>query len=365
MMKRIISAICGISLLCILTSCIKLPDKYLQILVWAAGDNSLQSEVYQDMFEEFASEIKQNIQKIFYYDGNGLADAGVYTCSGGKVEKYSDKTYNDESGSIDSLKEFLGDFYDDSYLHHMFIIEGHGSSWLYDSKYGGKVSVSGKSVISTEAIANDDNPENAIAISDLAAVVRNYDFDIIGFDACNMSSIEMLYEFSGAPVNYIIASYKEEVDTGWDYSFVNQIDYTTMGRLAINVAKKYEDYYNNHYKYYDDTKYAKNLYVFDMSKFNRERVDDSINRISVKSSRVVRDNNFTYDGEKITANLVKLDDDECIKELFVYPEEEYDGLMIFLPESSVTYGDCLDDYETLNFSSGTNWLTSVKMYLEK
>ena len=50
----------------------------------------------------------------------------------------------------------------------------------------------------------------------------------IGFDACLMSSVETAYELS-TYAKYMIASQEEEPSTGWNYSFLNGLEYDSDG----------------------------------------------------------------------------------------------------------------------------------------
>ncbi len=69
--------------------------------------------------------------------------------------------------------------------------------------------------------------------------------ELIGFDACLMSSIEIasiLSDFS----EYMIASQEFEPGTGWDYSFLEKVNKNTSSTdFGISIIDNYYDYYSN------------------------------------------------------------------------------------------------------------------------
>ena len=96
--------------------------------------------------------------------------------------------------------------------------------------------------------------------------------ELVGFDACLMSSIEVAALFSDYS-NYMIASEEFEPGGGWDYSFLGKLDssYNTedFGRLVI-------DYYND---YYVKKKYIKGISLT-LIKLNRvDIVEERINNL--------------------------------------------------------------------------------------
>ena len=68
--------------------------------------------------------------------------------------------------------------------------------------------------------------------------------ELIGFDACLMSTVEIAYVFSDY-AKYFIASQEAEPSDGWDYDFLAEIDSKTtteeMGKIIIDYYSEYYD----------------------------------------------------------------------------------------------------------------------------
>jgi len=90
------------------------------------------------------------------------------------------------------------------------------------------------------SFGESDNVE--MDIHDLARSIPSNLFDVLIFDACNMGSIEILYELK-EKANYIVASPTEILAKGFPYSliipsfFENDID-------AVSIGKTFFDYYD-------------------------------------------------------------------------------------------------------------------------
>lgn len=91
----------------------------------------------------------------------------------------------------------------------------------------------------TKSFGNDNGLE--IDIIDLAAAIpKNYEF--IMFDACNMASLEVIFEFKDN-CKYFLASPTEIISTGFPY---HDIITDLMHNRLENVAQKYYQYYYNY-----------------------------------------------------------------------------------------------------------------------
>jgi len=70
----------------------------------------------------------------------------------------------------------------------------------------------------------------------------NRKLELIGFDACLMSTVEIAYVFSDY-AKYFVASQEAEPSDGWDYDFLSEIDEDTtteeMGKIIIDYYSKY------------------------------------------------------------------------------------------------------------------------------
>lgn len=139
------------------------------------------------------------------------------------------------SSTVPTLTDFLT-FCRDSYPadHTMLVLWNHGGGafgYGNDSIYGSALSL--KDI--REALGNVYEPSQA----DPA-------FDIIGFDACLMSSLEVTHALDGF-ASYYAVSEETEPGSGWDYGpwLKAMSDDPTMSpaRVAREIADSYMDFY--------------------------------------------------------------------------------------------------------------------------
>jgi len=72
---------------------------------------------------------------------------------------------------------------------------------------------------------------------------RNNKLEIVGFDACLMSSIELAYVFYEY-ADYLIASQEIILGPGWDYTFLgNLTPEMSAGEIAVEIIDSFFDYY--------------------------------------------------------------------------------------------------------------------------
>ncbi len=156
----------------------------------------------------------------------------------------------------------------------------------------------------------DENYIGALTLAKLKQGLSNSKFkgkklEMIGFDACLMSSIEVASTLSDY-AKYMLASQEVEPGYGWDYSFLSEVtsktDVTDMGEAII-------DYYG---KYYTDVYNTKGitLSLLDLSKIST--VEDKINdlfkdlddNLSIEFSSVSRSRHSAKAFGKVSANDV-------------------------------------------------------------
>lgn len=228
----------------------------------------------------------------------------------------------------------------------------------------------------------------ADAISSSGAV-----FDIIGFDACMMSSVDMAFAISDY-TDYMVASEEMEITAGWDYT-------AWLSALALNpetsgveICKKIVDSYMNYCRA-EAPEIKSTLTVIDVKKLS-ENVPQALTGFSDK----MLDNllNGNYDIEKMQralitqlskANRVDMIDavefaskvggtegkdlENAIRGTIVYhrkyPEElKLNGILIYIPiKSDSIMGVSLDDIDTLRGmgldESFLDWLTCFRKYM--
>ncbi|MCE7747316.1 MAG: hypothetical protein GPJ51_02895 [Candidatus Heimdallarchaeota archaeon] len=94
---------------------------------------------------------------------------------------------------------------------------------------------------------DEDNGDDHLTINELETALTGYYFDFLGFDACLMGQIEVLYELKDYCEIYT-ASMLNEPGDGWDYyeSLSALITSPSMSAsdFAQNVCEDYVDYYS-------------------------------------------------------------------------------------------------------------------------
>lgn len=124
------------------------------------------------------------------------------------------------------------------------------------------------------------NNNDILTLSELDTALKNSPFsndnklELIGFDACLMSSVEVAAIFSNY-AEFLIASQDIEPGYGWDYSFLNSINKdTTSQEFGKNIIDSY-------YSFYENKGFTKNylltLSLIDLSKMND--VEEKINNL--------------------------------------------------------------------------------------
>lgn len=113
--------------------------------------------------------------------------------------------------------------------YYGIILWSHGTSWF----------PANERFLTTRSFG-DDNGKN-IDIVDLAtSLPKNYEF--IMFDACNMASLEVMFEFKDN-CKYFLASPTEILKTGFPYRHITK---DLMAGDLHSVAEKYYQYYFNY-----------------------------------------------------------------------------------------------------------------------
>lgn len=343
-------------------------------VVWMCGDNNLWGYSDQDL-EEMRNTNKKNVSVVVFYDGGGTSDGILVLDNDGNWKAIMGITGVDlNSGSYEDLEYWLKYVFENfSSTYRALIMWDHGSAWIGDSMYD-----------SSKAISFDDTSGSAIAVKDLRMALENVingaldgqKLDILGFDACLMGSLEVIYELRNT-AHYIVASSFNEPADGWNYSFLDEITPdSTQFSVAEMIVDSYRDYYSS--PAYDSYRQdGLSLAVYDTS-----QVEGFVSALD----------SFTYD---LKANLSKVDAvysdvvksyidyynrpvlvdlgdfiDKWVTKLSIAPDpssfvvhsygEKGDRKLlapvsIFMPESRSVYGIYENDYMTLSFPNDTQW----------
>ncbi|WP_233186281.1 clostripain-related cysteine peptidase [Thermotoga sp. KOL6] len=338
-------------------------------VVWLGADNDLEEFANRDL-EEMRS-ASENVSVVVFYDGGGIYDGIMVLDEEGNWRFIMGITEIDlNSGSIEDLKYWMGYILKNFTAEHVaLILWNHGGAWLDDSMY------------SLKAVSYDYSQGTAITIADLRgaleSVLNGGKLDILGFDACLMGSLEVIYELRNT-ADYIVASSFLEPGEGWDYTFLSEINASSepldVGKLIVD---KYKEHYLNHPQpglnslslaVYDTSKVKS--FVSDFNIFVENDLNSSTDVVNTIYLDVVK---IYYDFFSNDAVLIDLGDflDEYVNKtvssipdpssFVVYSYGETEGqplqtpISIFMPENSSCYSYYLDSYLTLSFPYDTSW----------
>ena len=192
-------------------------------LILMGADNNLESSAISDLLEMFT--INPGIAII------GIADVSSLESGDGQYPEVTDDflfmldeagTMYDEpldtevdSGSPEILEFLISEFYDIESNYKALVLWNHGGAWFDESEPR------------TRGIIYDDTSNTFLRIKDVQNAIisaTNGDgFDILGMDACLMSSVEIAYQLKDT-ASYFVSSAFTEPGSGWDYSFLDDIE---------------------------------------------------------------------------------------------------------------------------------------------
>lgn len=204
-------------------------------------------------------------------DKQGLFEIGSDGLN--KIEEYDNYNILDKENLLYLLK-YGYDNYDSEYYD--LILWDHGAGPIYGYGY------------------DEYNKLDSMSIKDIKYALSNSPFagenklELIGFDACLMSSVEIASTLSGY-ANYMVASQEFEPGAGWNYRFLEKIDSNTT---TVDFGKLIIDYFDNYYKSKD---YVKGI---SLSLLKLNKIDNVIKYTDDLFSKV--DNELTIDYSKIS-----------------------------------------------------------------
>lgn len=222
------------------------------------------------------SEIPNDKNTIFKMTNSGLV----------KLEEYERSSMTDP----DNLTNFL------NYGHDKFksskyslILWDHGGGPIYG--YG-----------------MDENYVGSLTLAKLKQGLGNSKFngkklEMIGFDACLMSSVEVADVLSDY-ANYMLASQEVEPGLGWDYSFLSNV---TSKTSTVDMGTSIIDHYGSFYKKYSGVK-GITLSLLDLSKASdvenklNDLFKDVDDNLTIDYSTVSRTRNSAKSFGKVSIN---------------------------------------------------------------
>ena len=226
------------------------------------------------------------------------------------------------------------------------------------------------------------NKLDSMSIGEIKKALDNSPFmgdnklELIGFDACLMSSIEIASTLSSY-ANYMVASQEFEPGSGWDYGFLEKVNSNTstqeFGKLII-------DYFDNYYMSQEYTK-GISLSLLKLNKIDNvikytnqlfSRIDEDLvldfssisrTRSSSKSYGRVADEDYYYDlvdfNDLLNKMPSKYEEDvnnlrTSLSDLIIYQKTDLidtNGVSIFFPyENKKDLEKNLEIYKELDFS---------------
>lgn len=276
------------------------------------------------------SDIPSDKQALFEINGNGIK----------KIEEFSSSNMLDYKNLI-YLLDYGYTNYDTEYYDLIFWDHGAGPVYGYGyDEYNKLDSMSLKEI------------ERALSESQFNGVNR---LELVGFDACLMSSIEVASVISDY-ADYMVASQEFEPGNGWDYSFLEKIDSNTT---SLEMGKSIIDYYKKYYEKSNTKGISLSLLklnkVENVNKYLNElfeNVDDNLlidfstvsrTRSFSKSFGRVSDDEYYYDLIDLNDLIVKLPSKyeekisnlkAALNDLVIYQEtdmENTNGISIYFP----------------------------------
>ena len=253
---RIIQYI-GVILFFFLVSCEKdnvEPQKTRTLMVYLAGDNNLSGHMQKNISSMMSAWKKSyNANIVIYFDApNAAPELYTFRFKGKEVEKQVLKTYEEmDSADPEVLKKILNEMQDlypsDSYG---LILGSHASGWIPSGGSGRSSRMLYAEPVLTRSFGSDYTGPNEMDTRDMAKAIpfNNEKLEFILFDACLMSSIEVLYDLRDK-AKYVIASPAELPAPGFPYARVMPYFWgkgTNLEKDLVKVCDEFWDYYNTY-----------------------------------------------------------------------------------------------------------------------
>ncbi len=404
------------------------------IMVYLAGDNDLDEDGARDIAEMAKVGSNNDVNIIAQFDrAGGTGTQRFYITKGGgypkdSIENLGETNTGDPEVLIDFLKWGIEKYPAE---HYMAVLWNHGSGWNEDEVYEKALKFTPekrdlspltkrsfrergirKALFSTtveeilknpakyRAILYDDeskdfldNMEMKNVLTEAAKLLPNKQFDILGFDACLMNTIEVAFQLKKT-ANIIVGSEETEPNAGWPYdkvlsviakdpdlspedfskiivdSYIKSYDkgansdpvtlsalnskkitgvMTALNKLAAALKKNISDS-DTFYKILKTTYDVQQFYyptykdIFDFAKLLNERLDAKDIKVSSQAVMDILepgDNNFIIASGNLTKSMSRAH-----------------GATIYIPVRE-TY---LKYYSKLDFAKKSKWDEFVKAY---
>ena len=233
------------------------------VMVYMAADSDLEPDMMIDLDELRAIVAPDWLHILILFDRHPYLDRSDGDWTGTRLykvnprmaeglERLADPEYLEltNAGDIDELDmadgatlEHFIQYSQQSWPadHYALVLSGHGNGWM--KKGAGQTSQLPKVICSDFS----DNRDGMSVENVLAPLLKSYQIDVLGFDACLMGMIEVAWAVKDN-VKYVIASEANETSDGWDFdkwftSWIASGDYSLTSFLRRQVLS-YRNYYS-------------------------------------------------------------------------------------------------------------------------
>lgn len=278
------------------------------VLVYMVADNNLDTYAIEDINEMEEGFRHNDEHKLLVYIDRSLQGRPSHPYLLEITHDTTDRiassilfSYPEQnSASSQTLKKVLTDvsnyFKDNALILEGLVMWSHGNAWLPNGidllstrKEDKKASESPINPL-FKSFGKDNIPKEAnMDIKEMANVLNAFRFNYLIFDACFMSSIEVLYELRNT-TNYIIASPTEILSSGFPYKEITPLFFNENN--TINIAKEYFNSYQQQSGVYQSASVA----VIQTSSL--EDLANEIKTISKTNTKFSNENIQEFDRQK-------------------------------------------------------------------
>ncbi|WP_448516237.1 clostripain-related cysteine peptidase [Pseudothermotoga sp.] len=309
------------------------------VLCWFGADNNLSQYVSND-FEEMRSAAK-DVAVIAFVDQYEVLNDGVYALSIDgmfvRVEPFNETN----SGSGTNLSWFVNKYGTCDANKKALILWNHGNAWNDTDPY------------TTKGISYDDQSRDFLTTLELKNALQGTHWDVLGFDACLMGSVEVLYELKDL-VDYFLASPGEIPSSGWDYGFLAFISDSDSKGFCEKAIDRWKSSYAN--KPYEPL----------LNAWNAQKLDEAVSILAEKMNPVngLPEVNTVYSTSPRLCDLGEVLDrlgwSDVLSQFQSARIPEATGstiyLSVFLPRERGQIDTYREIYSQLSFASDTGWL---------
>ena len=234
------------------------------VMIYMAADSDLEAALLADLNELRAVETPQWLNVLILFDRHTALDTSDGNWTGTRLfrvtpgmpsglERIADPTYLKIGNTGDSDELDMGDgatldgflrFAESAYAadHYALILSGHGSGLM-------KKDFETSSYVPQGICSDASGTTDGMSVQDaLAPALQSHEIDVLGFDACLMGMVEVVWAVKDH-VQYVIASEANESADGWDYknwlSDWIERDDRSPRTFAEQQVLSYQNYYTS------------------------------------------------------------------------------------------------------------------------